>query len=69
MGDRPGGRLGRMGRQGREWRWDMLYRTAATRARTAWYRREATARKNHSFVDMVDSLKLSVYANAVLCLK
>ena len=30
---------------------------------------EKTARKNQDFVDRVDGLKLSIYANAVLCLK
>jgi hypothetical protein len=39
------------------------------KAQGAWYRMEKTSQKNHDFVDRVDRLKISVYANAVLCLK
>ena len=44
------------------------YIDAKENAKDAWYRMEHKRRENHSIVDQVDNLKISVYTNSVLCL-
>ena len=44
------------------------YLEAAENAKDAWYRMKFKRMENHSIVDQVDSLKISVYTNSVLCL-
>ena len=43
------------------------YLEALDKAKDAWYRMETTIMENQSIVDQVDSLKISVYTNSVLC--
>ena len=44
------------------------YIDAKESSKDAWYRLEHKRRENHSIVDQVDNLKISVYTNSVLCL-
>jgi len=44
------------------------YLDAKEKAKEAWYRLEHSRRENHSIVDQVDELKISIYTNSVLCL-
>jgi len=44
------------------------YIDAVEKAKGAWYRTEKAAKESHRFVDRVDALKVTVYANSVLCL-
>ena len=44
------------------------YLEAKEKAKEAWFRFEHTRRENHSIVDQVDDLKISIYVNSVLCL-
>jgi len=44
------------------------YVEAVEKAKGAWYRTERATREHHEAVDRVDGMKMTIYANAVLCL-
>jgi len=44
------------------------YIEALEKAKDVWYRLAHIRRENHSIVDLIDNLKISIYTNSVLCL-
>ena len=44
------------------------YIEAVEKAKGAWYMTDKSAKESHEFVDRVDALKVTIYANSILCL-